>query len=101
MSDGLPVFRSGANFTNSCSHSGGSPGMVTDPGAIAFTRTSGASAFAKHFVNITTPALEIECELNPVQPRNPPVSEKFTIEPFERRSIGAAACAQKKGAFTF
>src|SRR5258708_39884631 len=95
MSDGFPVFRSGASFTNSSSHSGGSPGIVIVPGAIAFARTSGASAFAKHFVNITTPAFEIECEINPGQPSNPPVSAKCTIDPFDRRIIGSAACAQK------
>src|SRR6266481_7205136 len=101
MSDGSPVLRSGANFTNSCSHSGGSPGMVIVPGAIAFTRTSGASALARHFVSITTPAFDTECDTYPGHPSNPPVSAKLTIEPFERRNIGAAACAQKNGAFTF
>src|SRR6201993_1964821 len=101
MSDGLPVFRSGDSFTNSCSHSGGSPGIVMVPGAIAFTRTSGASAFARHFVSITTPAFAIECDTYPGHPSNPPVSAKLTIEPFERRNMGAAACAQKNGAFTF
>jgi hypothetical protein len=75
--------------------------MVIVPGAIAFTRTSGASAFAKLFVKLITPALATECPMNPGQPRIPPVSEKFTITPCERRNIGAAACATKNGALTF
>src|SRR5271165_5314257 len=74
--------------------------MVIVPGAIAFTRTSGASAFAKLFVRLITPAFATECGINPGQPSNPPVSAKFTIDPFERRNIGAAACEQKNGDFT-
>ena len=75
--------------------------MVIVPGAIAFTRTSGASAFASTFVNITTPAFEMECGMKPGHPSSPPASAKFTIAPFVRRSNGAAACAQKNPAFKF
>ncbi len=83
----------------SASHSGGSPGIVIVPGAMAFTRTSGASAFASTFVSITTPAFEAECAMYPGHPSRPPVSAKLMMVPFVRRRRGAAACEQKKGAF--
>src|SRR5258708_13611306 len=81
----------------SASHPGGSPGIVIVPGAMAFTRTSGASAFASTFVSITTPALETEWGMYPGQPSSPPVSAKLMMVPLVRRRNGAAACAQKKG----
>src|SRR5258708_129810 len=101
MSQGLPVRRSGACLMKSASHSGGSPGIVIVPGAMAFTRTSGASAFARTFVSITTPAFETECAMKAGQPSSPPESAKLMIVPRVRRSKGAAACAQKNGAFRF
>src|SRR5438552_5379293 len=52
ISEGLPDRPSGASLLNSASHSGGSPSMVMVPGAMAFTRTSGASAFASTVVNM-------------------------------------------------
>src|SRR5271156_4889093 len=101
MSSGVPVRRRGAIFTKSASHSGGSPGMVIVPGAMAFTRTSGASDFASTRVSITTPAFAIECAKYPGHPSSPPVSAKLMITPFVLLSHGAAACAQKNGAFKF
>src|SRR6266436_5204132 len=98
MSLGVPERPSGASFAKPASHSGGSPAMVMVPGAIAFTRTSGASAFASTFVSITTPAFETECAIYPGQPNSPPVSAKLIIVPLVRRRSGAAACAQKNGA---
>src|SRR6266699_2074451 len=97
ISEGLPDRPSGASLLNSASHSGGSPSMVMVPGAMAFTRTSGASAFASTVVNMITPAFEMECGMNPVQPRSPPVSAKLMITPSVLLSQGAAACGQKIG----
>src|SRR5438445_13448586 len=66
---------------------------------MAFTSTSGPSAFDNTFVSITTAAFETECAMYPGQPSSPPVSAKLMMVPFVRLRSGAAACAQKKGAF--
>src|SRR2546429_3007313 len=52
-------------------------------------------SFASTVVNMITPAFEMECGMNPVQPRSPPVSAKLMITPSVLLSQGAAACAQK------
>src|SRR5208283_5388953 len=86
----------------SASHSGGSPGIVIVPGAIAFTRTMGANSFARIRVIMTTPAFETEWGRKFFQPSNPPMSAKLITTPlpdFSRN--GAAAWAQKNGAFKF
>src|SRR6266403_752241 len=53
------------------------------------------------FRRITTPAFETECATYAGHPSKPPVSAKLMIVPLDRRRSGAAACAQKKGAFRF
>jgi len=98
----LARFPKSDSFKNSASHSGGSPAIVIVPGAIAFTRHIRGQRLRQtlrqhHQASFRKP----NAKYTRANPAIPPVSAKFTIDPFERRSIGAAACAQKNGAFTF
>ena len=61
MSSGVPVRCKGVRRMKSVSHSEGSPDMVIVPGAMALTRTSGASSLARHFVSMMMPALDMQC----------------------------------------
>src|SRR5579883_2495595 len=81
ISSTLPVRRSGARCTKSSCHSAGSPSMVIVPGAMAFTRTRGASSFARIRVIRITPDFASECGRYSHHPSKPPISAKFTITP--------------------
>src|SRR5215471_11337537 len=99
MSWGSPVLASGARLIKSDCHSGGSPGMVIVPGAMALTRTLGASSLARTRVRRMTPALEMEWGRNSRQPMRPPVSAKLTMTPFpDCVRYGAADWQQKNEA---
>src|ERR1017187_9412337 len=75
-----------------------SAGGMTTPGAIGFTRTPGPSATARLRTSALIAAFATACGTCEGQACVAAMSEMKRIDPEERASAGAAACARKNAA---